>query len=143
MTDRVDDLLSFIDRSPTPYHAVKEARTRLESVGYVALAESDRWSLESGDRRYVVRSGGSLAAFEVGSVTPAEAGFRVVIVTNQSGIGRGYYSEKQFEAFQSHLLRDFEEMGVRIEATYHCPHPPDLGCTCRKPGRPCRLSGGK
>jgi aspartyl aminopeptidase len=78
MTDRVDDLLSFIDRSPTPYHAVKEACTRLESIGYEALSESDRWSLAPGDRRYVVRSGGSLLAFQVGSATPAEAGFRVV-----------------------------------------------------------------
>jgi aspartyl aminopeptidase len=78
MPDRVDDLLSFIDRSPTPYHAVIEVRTRLEAAGYSRLDESDFWSLSPGDRRYVVRAGGSLAAFEVGATSPADAGFRVV-----------------------------------------------------------------
>jgi len=78
MNDRVDDLLSFIDRSPTPYHAVAEACARLEHAGYAQLDEAGSWSLSAGDRRYVVRAGGSLAAFEVGSAAPAEAGFRVV-----------------------------------------------------------------
>lgn len=78
MTDRVDDLLRFIDESPTPYHAVAGAASRLESAGYARLEEGDLWSLAPGDRRYVVRAGGSIAAFEVGSAAPAEAGFRVV-----------------------------------------------------------------
>ena len=78
MQDRVEDLLSFIDRSPTPYHAVVEASTRLEVAGYSRLHESEVWSLAAGDRRYVVRAGGSLAAFEVGATSPAAAGFRVV-----------------------------------------------------------------
>jgi aspartyl aminopeptidase len=78
MQDRVDDLLSFIDRSPTPYHAVAEVRARLEAAGYSRLDESEFWSLSAGDRRYVVRAGGSLAAFEVGAASPAVAGFRVV-----------------------------------------------------------------
>jgi aspartyl aminopeptidase len=78
MTDRVDDLLHFIDRSPTPYHAVAEVRTRLEAAGYARLEEAEVWSLAPGDRRYVVRAGGSLAAFEVGSAAPSQAGFRVV-----------------------------------------------------------------
>jgi aspartyl aminopeptidase len=78
MQDRVDDLLAFIDRSPTPYHAVAESTTRLEAAGFERLDETDVWSLSRGDRRYVVRAGGSLAAFEVGSDPVAEAGFRVV-----------------------------------------------------------------
>jgi len=78
MQDRIDDLLSFIDRSPTPYHAVVEATARLEAAGYSRLDESAFWSLSPGDRRYVVRAGGSLAAFEVGTTSPATAGFRVV-----------------------------------------------------------------
>ena len=78
MTDRVDDLLAFIDESPTPYHAVRVAIARLEAAGYSALDETAMWSLAPGDRRYVVRAGGSLAAFEVGSSAPSEAGFRVV-----------------------------------------------------------------
>lgn len=78
MTDRVDDLLAFIDESPTPYHAVRVAIARLEDAGYSSLDESEVWSLGPGDRRYVVRAGGSLAAFEIGSSPPSEAGFRVV-----------------------------------------------------------------
>ena len=62
-----------------------------------------------------------------------QAGFRIAIVTNQSGIGRGYYGEEDFLRFQAHLLRDFAAKGVEIEASYHCPHRPDAGCECRKP----------
>jgi aspartyl aminopeptidase len=78
MHDRVDDLLSFIDSSPTPYHAVLESARRLEAAGYSRIDESALWALSPGDRRYVVRGGGSLAAFEVGSEAPSAAGFRVI-----------------------------------------------------------------
>lgn len=77
MQDPVADLLAFIDRSPTPYHAVASAVALLEGAGYGALAEGELWALAPGERRYVVR-GGSLAAFEVGARPPAECGFRVV-----------------------------------------------------------------
>lgn len=60
-------------------------------------------------------------------------GFATAIVTNQSGIGRGYFSEADFAHFQAHLLADFAAHGARFEATYHCPHRPDAGCDCRKP----------
>lgn len=63
-----------------------------------------------------------------------EAGFGLAIVTNQSGIGRGYYGEADFERFQAHIVRDLAQRGVRISASYHCPHRPDAGCACRKPG---------
>jgi D-glycero-D-manno-heptose 1,7-bisphosphate phosphatase len=61
------------------------------------------------------------------------AGFRLAIVTNQSGIGRGYYGLPEFERFQAHLLADLERAGVRVDATYLCPHAPADGCACRKP----------
>jgi aspartyl aminopeptidase len=78
MVDRVDDLLTFIDSSPTPYHAVATAIGRLEQAGFTALDAGDAWSLEAGARHYVVRAGGSLAAFEVGQHAPADAGFRII-----------------------------------------------------------------
>ncbi len=78
MADAVADLLSFIDRSPTPYHAVVEAVRRLEAAGWSVASEAEVWELSPGDRRYLVRGEGSLVAFEVGSVAPAEAGFRIV-----------------------------------------------------------------
>jgi histidinol-phosphate phosphatase family protein len=61
------------------------------------------------------------------------AGFRLAIVTNQSGIGRGLFGEADFERFQARLLADLARGGVAIECTYHCPHRPDEGCDCRKP----------
>lgn len=62
-----------------------------------------------------------------------DAGFRLAIVTNQSGIGRGCFAEADFDRFQRRLLADLAAAGVRIERTYHCPHRPDAGCACRKP----------
>jgi D-glycero-D-manno-heptose 1,7-bisphosphate phosphatase len=61
------------------------------------------------------------------------AGFGVAVVTNQSGIARGYFGEDDFLAFQSHLERDFAARGAPIDRSYHCPHLPDAGCDCRKP----------
>jgi len=62
-----------------------------------------------------------------------EAGFRLAIVTNQSGIGRGIFGEADFARFQARLIADLARSGVAIERTYHCPHGPDAGCDCRKP----------
>ena len=61
-------------------------------------------------------------------------GFLIVIVTNQSGINRGYFSEAEFEKFNSALLNELERAGAKVDAVYHCPHRPDEGCLCRKPG---------
>ncbi|MBW2423487.1 MAG: M18 family aminopeptidase [Deltaproteobacteria bacterium] len=78
MQDPVADLLAFIDRAPTPYHAVAESSARLEAAGFSRLDESELWSLLPGDRHYVLRAGGSLVAFEIGRTPAVEAGFRVV-----------------------------------------------------------------
>lgn len=61
------------------------------------------------------------------------AGFRFAIVTNQSGIGRGYYDVAAFEAFQARLTADLAASGIAIERSFFCPHLPDAGCACRKP----------
>jgi aspartyl aminopeptidase len=74
----VRDLLDFIDRSPTPYHAVAESVRRLEEAGFRPVAENELWELGPGARRYVVRSDGSLVAFEVGGAAPSDAGFRMI-----------------------------------------------------------------
>lgn len=63
----------------------------------------------------------------------SDAGFGLAIVTNQSGIGRGMFGEPDFETFQRHLVDDLGARGVRIAASFHCPHAPDAGCQCRKP----------
>jgi aspartyl aminopeptidase len=78
MVDPVADLLAFLDRSPTPYHAVAESLRRLEAAGFQRVEEDAVWELSPGDRAAVVRGDGSLLAFELGSQPPAEAGFRAI-----------------------------------------------------------------
>ena len=62
-----------------------------------------------------------------------EDGYRIAIVTNQSGLARGYFSLEQYHAFDAHLRSDFETHGVPIDQTLYCPHLPTEGCACRKP----------
>ena len=62
-----------------------------------------------------------------------QAGYRLAIVTNQSGIGRGLFDAASFERFQQRLLADLGREGVVIDRSYHCPHRPNAGCACRKP----------
>ena len=61
-------------------------------------------------------------------------GYMIVIITNQSGINRGYFTVEDMERFNSHLIKRLSEKGVKIDALYYCPHRPDEGCRCRKPG---------
>lgn len=74
----VQDLLRYIDASPTPFHAVAETVSRLQGAGYRPLREGDGWDVEPGDRVYSVRGGGSLAAFHLGSAPSSNAGFHLV-----------------------------------------------------------------
>lgn len=60
-------------------------------------------------------------------------GYKLVIVTNQSGIGRGYYKEKDFEVLTQWMCEQFYKEGIEILSVYHCPHLPDALCECRKP----------
>lgn len=61
------------------------------------------------------------------------AGFRVIIVSNQAGIGRGAMSETDLLAIHGHMVKETEAAGGRIDAIYYCPHDWDEGCECRKP----------
>jgi D-sedoheptulose 7-phosphate isomerase len=62
-----------------------------------------------------------------------EAGYLAVLVTNQSGVGRGYFDEEDLARIHEKLCRDLEAEGARLDAIYYCPHLPDSGCGCRKP----------
>lgn len=68
--------------------------------------------------------------------TLREAGFTLVVVTNQSGIASGLYSERDYRAVASRLNEVLEKGCVPVDATKHCPHDPELNgqCACRKPG---------
>lgn len=59
--------------------------------------------------------------------------YALFIVTNQSGIARGFYSENDFAILSEFMLGEFTKNGIKIERIYHCPHAPDANCECRKP----------
>lgn len=59
--------------------------------------------------------------------------YKLIIVTNQSGIGRGHYTIKDFESFNNHLIETLKKHKIKIEKTYYCPHKPEDNCECRKP----------
>jgi D-glycero-D-manno-heptose 1,7-bisphosphate phosphatase len=70
-----------------------------------------------------------------------DEGYRIFVVTNQTGVARGLYSETDIVALHDWVNADLARGGARIDAFYHCPHHPDFGppeyrrhCTCRKPG---------
>lgn len=59
--------------------------------------------------------------------------FKVVVITNQSGIGRGLYDEAALDEMHNKMLRLTRELGGEIETIYYCPHIPTDNCECRKP----------
>jgi D-glycero-D-manno-heptose 1,7-bisphosphate phosphatase len=69
-----------------------------------------------------------------------QAGYALVIVTNQSGIARGFYTEADYQALTARLREALAEAGCPVDAIYHCPHHPSgsvaalaIECDCRKP----------
>ena len=79
-----------------------------EDHGYV-----HRWE----DFRWIPGAMAVIAAFN-------RAGWLVFVVTNQSGIGRGYYTEAAMQALHDRMAEDLKRSGARIDAFYHCPHHP-------------------
>jgi len=61
------------------------------------------------------------------------AGWRVAVVTNQSGVGRGLYDEQTLAAIHRHMLERVRAAGGDLAGVWYCPHLPDAGCECRKP----------
>lgn len=62
-----------------------------------------------------------------------ENGYRIIVVTNQSGIGRGLYSEETLADIHSRMVAEIRDTGGKVAGVYYCPHLPDAGCDCRKP----------
>jgi histidinol-phosphate phosphatase family protein len=62
-----------------------------------------------------------------------DAGFKIIVVTNQSGIGRGYFTEENLAAVHDRMKEEFARYGVTLDGIYYCPHHPGDKCDCRKP----------
>ena len=74
-------------------------------------------------------SPGALSALK--SLSKSE--YKIIVVTNQSGIGRGDYAHEDVRVVHSWMLGEFEKSDVRIDKIYYCPHSPEDNCSCRKP----------
>ena len=68
-----------------------------------------------------------------GLKTIIDEGYEIIIITNQSGIGRGMYDINTFETLNDWMLKQFESKGVKILDVFFCPHSPNENCNCRKP----------
>lgn len=62
-----------------------------------------------------------------------KAGVLAIVVTNQAGVGRGYFVEARVNAIHEQLAKQLAAHGARLDAIYYCPHHPDERCACRKP----------
>ena len=65
--------------------------------------------------------------------TLQSAGFLLVVVSNQSGVGRGYLSPEQARSVHDRMQRELDSRGIHLAGAYYCPHAPEDGCDCRKP----------
>ena len=62
-----------------------------------------------------------------------ENGYLLVVVTNQSAVGRGLTTEHQIDEIHRKMFLEIEKLGSTVDAVYYCPHRPEEGCSCRKP----------
>ena len=59
--------------------------------------------------------------------------YKLIFITNQSGIGRGYFTFGDFLNYNNSVIEELKKQGIKIEKTYVCPHKPEDICKCRKP----------
>ena len=69
--------------------------------------------------------------------------YKIIVITNQSGIARGYYTVAQMEELHKWMTVEFKKKGIRIDGIYYCPHGPDDNCSCRKPKPRMLLKAGE
>ncbi len=64
-----------------------------------------------------------------------EKGYMLIVITNQGGVAKGLFTEKEVEKIHEYMLDLLKVHGINLTAVYYCPHHPDISpCNCRKPG---------
>jgi len=101
------ELLDFIDRSPTPFHAVSELKKHLCKQNFVQLHEQDSWDLNPGGKYFVIRNDSSIVAFRLGSESPVETGFRMVGTHTDSPC----FKVKPNPEIES---KDYNQLGIEV-----------------------------
>lgn len=71
------------------------------------------------------------------------AGWLLAVVSNQSGLGRGYFSREELKNLETFVNADLRRRGLAIDAWHYCPHRPDEHCSCRKPSPEMILSAAE
>lgn len=90
------------------------------------ITEEGDWQAKVGPPRPIPGAAEALRRLQ-------DAGLLLFIVTNQSGVARGRYTEADVQAYNDQMAAMFAEAGVRFQEIAYCPHLPDAGCACRKP----------
>jgi histidinol-phosphate phosphatase family protein len=62
-----------------------------------------------------------------------DSGFKIFIISNQAGVGKGIYTQENLDLITKNMLNELNSSGVNIEAVYYCTHKPQDNCACRKP----------
>jgi len=60
-------------------------------------------------------------------------GYKIIVITNQSGISRGFYTESDYQKITKWMVNQFKKNDINLLDTFHCPHLPNSNCNCRKP----------
>jgi len=129
----------FVDiGTPASYAAAEKFFARLDgrrSADRRGLLVIDRDGTLIEERHYLDDPGGVelLPGVVEGLRSFREHGYDVAIVTNQSGIGRGYFDVETVARVNEEVVRQLQGEGIPVEGVYVCPHHPDDGCSCRKP----------
>jgi heptosyltransferase-2 len=117
---------SHVRSGPSPHGILEGYTVFLDRDG--TLNEDPGYLRSSADVKLLSGVGPALARLK-------SAGARLVVVTNQSGVGRGFLTLKDLEAIHARLEGLLEQHEAALDAIYFCPHHPDDRCRCRKPAR--------
>ncbi len=88
-----------------------------------------------GDKKYVTswRNFKFLARAKKAIALLKQNNFKLFIISNQAGVGKGIFSQQALDIITKNMLCKIEESGGRIDGVYYCTHPPEANCSCRKP----------